>query len=918
MTRSTRTNARRLLTFVDYPWSLDYRNIDEATVFLTHVKDGITEVASQLRLSIPPNNIAWLDETEGDYKFYIHPDSDEGKRLLQTQKHRHMSLEDLSAHLEVTRHAILAPSPRFTSSSLSPNTMTNYERFCMQLWWFLAFIGDYHSMLLLLSEIPRNVPSMDVTSIKSFLQHKYLPRHTPLCKDDNPLTPVLDLNGNQILSEGTVKNHVWLNSAFAAFQHLHLIHHQNGSYVLCCPTCRSNFQQEIASACPHHPTQRYCHRGNPISSHILKRFKKWLEDESHRRNYKVLKRQSLLPSDLVDMHMLVSSTQFQLKHLQMFTMLLDALDTAMRKDGYTSVQFNHFEDYSDLWKCDRVHGIKHLAQGVKEKTDKDVQVYKIMFKDETPKLCFLRHLLVYVHCTSHGQGHLFPETVHLVDEEVINPPNFDEDGDPIPTFPVTYMSVRYWINTRLSTNCRHGHIGSFGPHTLRRSFYLFWTLAGGVFESVMKHARHRDLTTAQAYKEDTDVLVEDIQGNPQLARIQPAWKWHHRLLANDGQNLRRLQAFDPTDIRLHTLQEASTFFVEQQLGVPSSSADYRNPGPLLDLAYAREFSKRQDPIQECLHLLQKLPTTFREPLTTQFHRALEHLTNTIAMGTTNTTSSAGMLPTGDSHTLDQATSLLLENNIAATTAGPVLLTPEVNNADTAGPPLSPIQDDIRAVGVVLFQGDRLNQEDTASSDDGHPSICDTPGRLLDFVPMSSTPIMAEGVIGNIAHTLNFQDNQVHVRRGQHAINFQDLFMAHLPELGGLRPPLPGQHVVLEVDVQENRKTSRVRHPYYKLKACYAKELQTTFGLRPIKILVRLCHEIICLSPPLLEGDNLRRFTKGSSRVRASRHIFPKYMNRFSKCFHICYSQDVERLVLDHPHFSPKDFVGCHQCLNSTT
>jgi hypothetical protein len=559
-----------------------------------------------------------------------------------------------------------------------------------------------------------------------------------------------------------------------------------------------------------------------------------------------------------------------------------------------------------------------LAQGVKEKTDKDVQVYKIMFKDETPKLCFLRHLLVYVHCTSHGQGHLFPETVHLVDEEVINPPNFDEDGDPIPTFPVTYMSVRYWINTRLSTNCRHGHIGSFGPHTLRRSFYLFWTLAGGVFESVMKHARHRDLTTAQAYKEDTDVLVEDIQGNPQLARIQPAWKWHHRLLANDGQNLRRLQAFDPTDIRLHTLQEASTFFVEQQLGVPSSSADYRNPGPLLDLAYAREFSKRQDPIQECLHLLQKLPTTFREPLTTQFHRALEHLTNTIAMGTTNTTSSAGMLPTGDSHTLDQATSLVLENNIAATTAGPVLLTPEVNNADTAGPPLSPIQEDIRAVGVVLFQGDRLNQEDTASSDDGHPSICDTPGRLLDFVPMSSTPIMAEGVIGNIAHTLNFQDNQVHVRRGQHAINFQDLFMAHLPELGGLRPPLPGQHVVLEVDVQEKRKTSRVRHPYYKLKACYAKELQTTFGLRPIKILVRLCHEIICLSPPLLEGDNLRRFTKGSSRVRASRHIFPKYMNRFSKCFHICYSQDVERLVLDHPHFSPKDFVGCHQCLNSTT
>jgi hypothetical protein len=118
MTRSTRTNDRRLLSIVDYPWSLDYRNVHDATFYLTHVKDGIAEVPRQLRLSIPASNIAWLDETEGDYKFYIHPESDEGKRLLQSQKFRHMSLEDLSAHLEVTRHAILAPSPRFTSSAV--------------------------------------------------------------------------------------------------------------------------------------------------------------------------------------------------------------------------------------------------------------------------------------------------------------------------------------------------------------------------------------------------------------------------------------------------------------------------------------------------------------------------------------------------------------------------------------------------------------------------------------------------------------------------------------------------------------------------------------------------------------------------------------------------------------------------------
>jgi hypothetical protein len=821
MTRHTRTNKPPpLWTLVDYPWSLDYRNINDATLYLTHVKDGIAEVARQVLLTIPTSNIVWLEKTEGDYKLYIHPESDDGKRILQKQKYRNMSLEDVSADMEATRHAVLSPSPRFSSSSLSPNTMTNYERFCMQLWWFLSFIGDYQSMLLLLSEPPVHVPSMDAISIKSFLQHRYLPRQTPLCQDDNPSKPLLDLNGDQILSEGTVKNHAWLNSAFAAFQHLHFLHHQNGSYVPCCPPCLSNFEQGNAAACPHHPTQRYCHGGNPISTHILKRLKKWLEDESHRRNYRVKKRQSLLPSDLVDMHTFVSSTQYDLKHLQMYTMLLDALDTAMRNDGYTSVQFENFENYSDLWKCDHVHGIRHLAQGVKEKHDQDVQIYKIMFKDETPKLCFLRHLLVYVHCTSHAQGHLFPETVNLVDQEIGPLPEFDNNGDTIPTFPVTYESVRYWINNSLSKNCRHGNIGSFGPHTLRRSFYLFWTLAGGLFLSIMKHARHRDLKTAEAYKEDTDVLVADIQGNPQLASIQPAWKWHHRLLANDGQNLRRLQAFDPTDIRLHSLKEASTFFVEKQLGVPPTSAEYRIPGHLLELAYAGKFTQTKDPVQECLLLLQTLPTIYREPLTTQFHRAVNHLANTCAMGTLSTPEDT-------------------------------VIEPSVNHL--------------------------ANPTAAEDSDDGIPGNRDSQEGLVNI-----------------------------------AVNFQDSFGSNFPELGGIRPPQPGQHVVLEIDLQEARSK---RHPYYKLKRCYTTELRTAYGLRSIKILVRLWHEIKCLSPPS-ERDDLVCFSKGSSRVRASRHIFPKYMNQFSKCFHICYSQDVESMVLDHPHFSAKAFVGCKQCLSS--
>jgi hypothetical protein len=187
-----------------------------------------------------------------------------------------VSQEDVSADLEATRHAVLSPLfPRFSSCSLSRNTTTECEPFCMQLWWFASFTGDQHqSMLLLLSEPPAHVPSMDASSIKFFLQHHCLPPQTPLCQDGNPSKSLLDLNDNQIFSKGTVKNHMWLHLAFAAFQHLHFVHHQNGSCIPCCPTCLSNFEQGNAAPCPHHPTQRCCHGGNPISTHILKRLKK--------------------------------------------------------------------------------------------------------------------------------------------------------------------------------------------------------------------------------------------------------------------------------------------------------------------------------------------------------------------------------------------------------------------------------------------------------------------------------------------------------------------------------------------------------------------------------------------------------------------------------------------------------------------
>jgi hypothetical protein len=100
-----------------------------------------------------------------------------------------------------------------------------------------------------------------------------------------------------------------------------------------------------------------------------------------------------------------------------------------------------------------------------------------MFKDETPKLCFLRHLLVHVHCTSHTQGHVFPETIFLVDEEVGPVPEFNNKGHPaIPTFPVTHKSGRCWINGLQSSHHSHGVFGE-GDNIINEACNMFVMIA---------------------------------------------------------------------------------------------------------------------------------------------------------------------------------------------------------------------------------------------------------------------------------------------------------------------------------------------------------------------------------------------------------------------------------------------------------
>ena len=68
------------------------------------------------------------------------------------------------------------------------------------------------------------------------------------------------------------------------------------------------------------------------------------------------------------------------------------------------VEVDHFDKYHESWYVKK-DGIRFLAYAVFEKSDDSGKksqgpvLYKVPFRDDIPELCFLRHLLIYVHCS---------------------------------------------------------------------------------------------------------------------------------------------------------------------------------------------------------------------------------------------------------------------------------------------------------------------------------------------------------------------------------------------------------------------------------------------------------------------------------------------------------------------------------------
>ena len=302
---------------------------------------------------------------------------------------------------------------RLGNRPIADNTKTNYEGHYRQLWRYCAFIGDFESMLLLLSPAPKHVPAMNVTTVESFLRFKRLPTGTVLLTTDES-SAVTDVFKNPMTCEGS-----WIargNSDIyrAGISVLHVHHNHTTEYLEPCDDCRARSVATLHRGCSLHPGSPCTRRkGNPTRYVIFINSLSSLNDKSHKETGS----SQLLPSDerLLRNHLLSSRT---LVSLQTWVIMIIAIRLFLRHDEFHSIRFERFLAEFFVITDNRVES---LALQVSDEIWRKLKLYA---DHVYPELCPVRPLLVYTHLIGIKGGFLFPKA-----SELAKPPADDESID---------------------------------------------------------------------------------------------------------------------------------------------------------------------------------------------------------------------------------------------------------------------------------------------------------------------------------------------------------------------------------------------------------------------------------------------------------------------------------------------------------
>ncbi len=281
--------------------------------FLAKVPEEIEKAANHWGISLNDNDVAALynPKCRGYYPLYIPEDCKYGKEKMKLKSLLALgkSPEEIKEYHRDNHNIYIGRSPRF-SRNISAATCRNYEQVCRGFWNYLAIVGRYDEMIMLLPHPPKlqddAVPSISPTSIKEYVLHRYSEPFSILWKNgDETNGPVKDINGCEVRCEGTVKNYEWFDTIFAAVKYVHIIAGKNGGYQESCPACLALNGDDPCE--PHQGNGKtrihYARsKGDPTFSFVISELRKWLELENKRREYKPNRRSPFLPDDFTKFH----------------------------------------------------------------------------------------------------------------------------------------------------------------------------------------------------------------------------------------------------------------------------------------------------------------------------------------------------------------------------------------------------------------------------------------------------------------------------------------------------------------------------------------------------------------------------------------------------------------------------------------
>jgi hypothetical protein len=284
--------------------------------YLDLVPDGIERAAQKWGITLPEDQRSLLNKKEcrGCYPMYLPLKTTAAQEKMKTKKLAGKSDEEKLKYYRELHNVYIAPhSPRF-SRNLAAATARNYEQAFRALWNFLAFKGSYDEMIILLPNPPclddNVLPSISPSTLKEYIIHRYSEAFSNLHTEGDSTRPkLLDCMGKEMLCEGTTKNYKWFDSVLAAVHYVHKKAKKEERYKAPCPEClRLSGTGPSTAADGLDPCPAHCgngktrvhylrSKGDPTQSLLIEELRKWLEEESKRREYKPNRRSPFLPHD---------------------------------------------------------------------------------------------------------------------------------------------------------------------------------------------------------------------------------------------------------------------------------------------------------------------------------------------------------------------------------------------------------------------------------------------------------------------------------------------------------------------------------------------------------------------------------------------------------------------------------------------